>query len=136
MMSFLGLIGPWIHDFAEISQLLCDITHGGQHLAMTDRLTWTPDTEQAFTDLKQVLSSPPCLHLPDYTKPFNLCVSEKGVYMSAVLMVAGNAQRLSTTDRAMVACPGAVAAVSEAFLVTADIVAMHTLTVHVPHPAS
>ena len=33
MMSFLGLVGycrPWIHNFAEISQPLYDITHGGK----------------------------------------------------------------------------------------------------------
>ncbi|XP_026189541.1 uncharacterized protein LOC113146384, partial [Mastacembelus armatus] len=78
MMSFLGLAGycrPWIRNYAEISQPLNDITHGGKHLAMTDDLTWTLTAETAFTELKQALSSTPCLGLPDHTKPFNLFVS-------------------------------------------------------------
>ena len=37
------------------------ITYGGRHLAMTDFLTWTPDAEKAFTDLKQAFSVSPCL---------------------------------------------------------------------------
>lgn len=46
-----------IHNFAEISHPLYDITQGGQHLAMTDQLTWTPDAEETFADIKQALTS-------------------------------------------------------------------------------
>uniref|UniRef100_A0A7N8WJ00 ribonuclease H n=1 Tax=Mastacembelus armatus TaxID=205130 RepID=A0A7N8WJ00_9TELE len=145
MMSFLGLAGycrPWIRNYAEISQPLNDITHGGKHLAMTDDLTWTLTAETAFTELKQALSSTPCLGLPDHTKPFNLFVSERNGFMSAVLTQQhGDKQRpigyyskyLSITERGMVPCLRAVAATTEAVLATTDIVAMSPLTVHVPH---
>ncbi len=115
-MSFLGLIGPWICDFAEISQPLCDITHGGQHLAMTDLDSWH---QTRIYYLKQALSSVSRLTWLYQT------------FQSLCLWKRQRSKCLSTTDGAMVACLRAVAAATEAVLVTADIVAMCTLTVTV-----
>lgn len=50
-----------------------------------ESLPWTEETEQAFVDLKQTLSTAPALGPPDYSKPFVLYCHEKGYFVQAVL---------------------------------------------------
>ena len=49
-------------------------------LLKKDSFSWTPATSQAFQLLKDAMSNPPVLALPDFTKPFTVeCdVSEIG----------------------------------------------------------
>ena len=145
LMSLLGVAGycrPWIPDYAEIIEPLSALIYGGKKLAMSDSLIWTTEALNALTILKQALTRSPCLGLPNHDKPFNLFVSEKEGFMSAVLTQAhGDKQRpvgyfskrLDGVARGMVPCLRAVEAATVAVLVSADIVAMHPLTVHVPH---
>lgn len=52
---------------------------------MNDKIQWTAEDMKALEKLKQLLTSSPCLGLPDHSKPFNLFVCEKNGFMSSVL---------------------------------------------------
>ena len=145
MMSLLGIAGycrPWLKDFAEITDPLSALIYGGKKLAMSDQLEWTNEALNALTTLKQILTTSPCLGLPQYDKTFNLFVAEKDGFMSAVLTqphgdrqrpIGYYSKRMDSVARGLVTCLRAVEATTLAVLACADIVAMHPLTVHVPH---
>jgi len=57
-----------VPNFAAIAVLLTDLTRKGS----PNVLVWTDVHEQAFQSLKQCVSKPPVLRLPDITKPFIL----------------------------------------------------------------
>ena len=52
---------------------------------MTDPVTWTDERQLAFERLKLSLTTAPSLGLADYEKVFELFVSEKKGFMSAIL---------------------------------------------------
>lgn len=143
MMTFLGMTGycrPWIQDYAEISNPLLMAAH--EVKKMTDLITWTGERQIAFEKLKLSLTTAPSLGLADYTKVFELFVSEKKGFMSAVLTqshgdrrrpIAYYSKRLDTVTRGMPQCLRSVAATVEAVLACSDLVAFHQLTVYVPH---
>ena len=60
-----------------------EISRGNRNL--TAVLTWTPEAEKAFIELKQTLAQAEALSLPDYTLPFHLDVSEQDGYMHSIL---------------------------------------------------
>ncbi|XP_072557746.1 uncharacterized protein [Paramormyrops kingsleyae] len=138
----LGMIGycrPWIQDYAQRSQPLVDLTIG---LGLTDRLTWTPEAEDALIDLKQALMSAPALGVPDYQKPFIQYVDEKKGFMTSVQTqfhggrckpVAYYSKHMDSVARALPPCLRAVAAAAEAMMASADLVQLHPLTLRVPH---
>ncbi|XP_058872909.1 uncharacterized protein LOC131723312 isoform X1 [Acipenser ruthenus] len=147
MMTFLGMTGycrAWILDYATKAQPLQDLIHTNQ-MKMTDTITWTTDSLQAFEELKQGLTANPCLGIPNHEKPFNLYVSEKDGFMSAVLTqrhgdkqrpVGYYSKRMDSVVRGKVACIRAVAAASEAVSCCVDLVQMSELIVQVPHAVS
>jgi len=47
---------------------------------------WTLTTKEAFTALKNVVTNPPILILPDFTKPFIIQCDASGCGVGAVLM--------------------------------------------------
>ena len=64
---FLGLANYYrcfIKDFATITRPLHQATEKSR------KLTWTQQCEEAFTKLKEFLTSAPILALPDWSKPF------------------------------------------------------------------
>ena len=67
----------YIPDFSEIAAPLTDHT-GKNH---SNKVKWSSECNQAFSALKQSMSSFPILHLPDFSKPFIVQVdaSERGV---------------------------------------------------------
>ncbi|XP_072554178.1 protein NYNRIN-like [Paramormyrops kingsleyae] len=145
LMKWMGMVGycrPWIQDFAERSQPLLDLMHGGQGLRPNDRLDWTTKAETAFSDLKQALCDAPALGVPNFSKPFQLYVDEWHGFMTAVLgQIHGDrlrpivyySKRLDTVASSLPACLRAVAATAEAVLMSADLVQMHPLVVHTSH---
>uniref|UniRef100_W5NLR9 Reverse transcriptase/retrotransposon-derived protein RNase H-like domain-containing protein n=1 Tax=Lepisosteus oculatus TaxID=7918 RepID=W5NLR9_LEPOC len=118
-----------------------EMTHAPR-LTMTDCLTWTPDGEKAFADLKTDLMSPPALGLSNMTKDFTLTVDKKHGFYSAVLSqthsdcfkpVAYYSQRLTSLARGLPACLRAVAAAAAAIMASASLACYCPLSVLVPH---
>ena len=69
MRSFLGLCGYYsrfVPHFMELTRPLREIKVVG------DRLSWSPEAEDAFKDLKRALTSPPVLALPSFRGTFVL----------------------------------------------------------------
>lgn len=46
---------------------------------------WTLEAQSAFTHLKEVLTSAPIIHLPNFTLPFTEETDASGIGMGAVL---------------------------------------------------
>lgn len=62
LRGFLGLTGYYrrfIKDYGSIARPLTD-------LLKKNAFQWTPNSDQAFQNLKQAVTSPPVLTLPDY----------------------------------------------------------------------
>lgn len=144
MMSFLGLCNfcrSWIPEYALRVQPLQDLIYG-KDLALRDKLTWTPEAEQSFQNLKSALQTSTVLALPDYDKPFYLHVDGSSGYMKAVLTQAfGDRQRplafysckLDSVASGLPTCVQACAAAAEAVKKSADIILGHSLIIKVPH---
>lgn len=144
MMSFLGLCNfcrSWIPEYALRVQPLQDLIYG-KNLALRDKLTWTPEAEQSFQNLKSALQTSTVLALPDYDKPFYLHVDGSSGYMKAVLTQAfGDRQRplafysckLDSVASGLPTCVQACAAAAEAVKKSADIILGHSLIIKVPH---
>uniref|UniRef100_A0A669ESG0 ribonuclease H n=1 Tax=Oreochromis niloticus TaxID=8128 RepID=A0A669ESG0_ORENI len=144
MMSFLGVCNycrSWIPDYALLAQPLQNLIYG-KNLALKDKIEWTPEAEEAFSNLKLALQSHTVLALPDYDKPFCLHVDGGAGYMKAVLTQAfGEKQRplafysckLDSVASGLPTCVQACAAAAEAVKKSADIILGHTLIIKVPH---
>jgi hypothetical protein len=79
--GFLGLAGyyrKFIRNFSTIAAPL-------NQLLSKDGFKWNDMAEKAFNDLKQALTSPPVLALPDFTQPFVIECDACGVGLGAVL---------------------------------------------------
>ena len=73
MMYFLGMSNfctVWIPGYSILTAPLVHALHGNP-MAPQDAFKWSEETEMAFTDLKQVLSSSSVLALTEYDKPFS-----------------------------------------------------------------
>ena len=82
--------------------------------------TWTPTASKAFQLLKDAMSSPPVLALPDFTKPFVVECDASGLGVGVVLMqnqrpiayhsqaLKGKALALSTYEKELLALVVAV----------------------------
>lgn len=61
-----------------------------QGLTMSSAVTWTPEAEVAFVEMKIALQSPPTLGLPDPTKPYTQADDEReGCMISVLLQIHG-----------------------------------------------
>ena len=82
--SFLGLIGyyrRYIPQFSSLAAPLSDLTKAQE----PDTIKWTDQCQLSFENLKQVLSTPPTLAPPDYSKPFLLQTDASDRGIGAVL---------------------------------------------------
>ncbi|XP_064468579.1 uncharacterized protein LOC135380569 [Ornithodoros turicata] len=87
--SFLGLAGyyrEFIPDYAKIAAPLTDLTKKGKG----NRVAWGPEQEEAFNELKKLLSSAPILKLPDFTRPFVIRTDASGRSLGAILLQEEN----------------------------------------------
>lgn len=83
--AFLGLTSyyrEFIPNYAEISAPLTELTRKGE----SNIVQWTAAHEEAFRKLKQCISSPPVLRLPDLSKMFILRTDASDTSLGAVLM--------------------------------------------------
>uniref|UniRef100_A0A3B3C5Q3 Reverse transcriptase/retrotransposon-derived protein RNase H-like domain-containing protein n=1 Tax=Oryzias melastigma TaxID=30732 RepID=A0A3B3C5Q3_ORYME len=87
MMQFLGLVNycrSWISNNVAVTQPLLSLIYD-QPMEMSAVLTWNPDAEIAFQDLKQKLTGSTVLALPDYSKSFIQTVDCKDSFMTLLL---------------------------------------------------
>ena len=144
MMSFLGMTSycqQWIPNYTEREVPLSSMVHG-KHLSAHDRLTWTPEADKAFDDLKTSLTQAPTLGLPRPDLPFTQFVGQKNGYMTSVLCqphggklrpVAYFSSKLDPVASGLPHCLRAVAAAEKSVLASRDIVGYSDIILMVPH---
>ncbi len=82
--AFLGLAGYYrcfIPNFSSLSAPLKDLTRKGQ----PERMIWSPETEEAFHQIKRALTEEPVLRAPDFGCPFLLQTDASEAGLGAVL---------------------------------------------------
>ena len=85
LRSFLGLVNYYrvfVPHFAAIAAPLTDLTRKGS----PNTLVWTDIQDQAFHTLKEAVSNPPVLRLPDVQKPFILQTDASSEGIGAILL--------------------------------------------------
>jgi len=85
LQSFLGLASfyrKYVPDFAAIAAPLSDATRKGS----PKEIIWNEVRERAFQELKNRISHPPILKLPDVSEPFILQTDASHVGIGAVLL--------------------------------------------------
>ncbi len=97
LRTFLGFCGyyrKFVRDFSKITKPLNDLLIGARNKKKPFRKSstrdpvnwqWTSEQQMAFDNLKCVLTSPPVLAYPDYTKPFILHTDASHQGLGAVL---------------------------------------------------
>ena len=111
--SFLGLVNYYrrfIRGFAQIATPLYSLlkkdsdkkskskgtatktppTPKGTKSPPLPPLNWTASAQHAFEELKKALTTAPCLHSPDFSKPFILQTDASGDGIAAVLVQIGD----------------------------------------------
>lgn len=82
LQSFLGLANyyrKFIPNFSRIAEPLNKL------LRKSETYTWTKQCDEAFNNLKEVLTTPPLLAYPDFSKPFLLTTDASNESLGAVL---------------------------------------------------
>lgn len=82
LRAFLGLAG-YYRKFIQGYGIICKPLFNALR---KDSFTWTSDQEQAFQKLKEVMSHPPVLALPDFSQAFILEADASCNGIEAVLM--------------------------------------------------
>ena len=86
--SFYGLVNWFKRHVPHFSKVMALI----QELLWKDRamtFKWRQEQKNAFIKIKEILTSPPVLILPDYTKIFYLCTDASEKAISAIFCQKG-----------------------------------------------
>lgn len=81
----LGLVGwyrRFIKDFSTISTPINNLLHGRKK---GQPITWTPEADEAFQEIKRLLSTAPVLASPDFSKTFHLQCDGSNTGVGSVL---------------------------------------------------
>ena len=108
-----GYYRKFIHHFGSIAAPLT-------RLLTKEGFQWNEATEMAFKKLKEALSNPPILHLPDFSQQFVIECDASGIGIGAILSqqdrpvayfseaLKGSALALSTYEKEMLAIVKAI----------------------------
>jgi len=111
LRGFLGLTGYYRKFIKGYGSIAAPLTS----LLRKNSFEWTPTAKEAFTALKNAVTNPPVLILPDFTKPFIIQCDASGCGVGAVLMqqerpiafmsqaIHGKALHLSTYEKELMA---------------------------------
>ncbi|KAF5459790.1 hypothetical protein F2P56_019708 [Juglans regia] len=117
LRGFLGLTGYYRKFIKDYGSIAAPLTV----LLKKNAFHWTEEASQAFQHLKRVVTSPPVLKLPDFSKSFTIECDASGFGLGAVLMqdnqpiafyskaLKGKALLLSTYEKELLALVSAVA---------------------------
>ena len=83
VMRFMGLTGYYRRFCKNFSQVSAPLTN---LLSTKQKFDWSPECQQAFENLKNLLISAPVLQAPDVSKPFILHVDASDCGVGAVLL--------------------------------------------------
>ncbi|XP_019465431.1 PREDICTED: uncharacterized protein LOC109363633 [Lupinus angustifolius] len=86
LKGFLGLTSfyrKFVKNYAALTAPLTD-------LLRLQNFTWPNEAHSAFTNLKNVMSTTPVLHLPDFSLPFDVEIDASAVVIGAVLSQGGH----------------------------------------------
>ncbi|KAL6343140.1 hypothetical protein AAG906_020929 [Vitis piasezkii] len=114
--GFLGLAGYYRKFISHFGGIAAPLTK----LLTKDQFKWSSEAEEAFHKLKEVLTNPPTLRLPDFTQRFVIECDASGTGIGAVLTqynhpvayfseaLKGSALALSTYEKEMLAVVKAI----------------------------
>ena len=114
--GFLGLAGYYRKFIRHFGSIAAPLTR----LLSKDGFQWNEVAEMAFTQLKEALTSPPILRLPDFTQRFVIDCDASGIGLGAILTqenrpvayfsqaLKGSALSLSTYEKEMLAIVKAI----------------------------
>ena len=80
--EFLGIAGYYrrfVPGFSKVAGPLHNLTRQSM------QIQWTPECQESFDQLKELLTSPPVLAYPDFERAFTLCTDASGQGLGAVL---------------------------------------------------
>lgn len=87
LRGFLGMAGYYRKFCKNFSIITCPLTN---LLRKKNQFKWTQECDQAFNDIKDILTKAPVLVSPDYTKPFRITVDSCNTGMGAVISQIGD----------------------------------------------
>lgn len=146
-MIFLGICSYcslFVPNFSILKCPLCDIKHT-RSLSASSHITWIPEVENSFVNLKKALQTTPTLGVPNPDKPFVQCVNEKEEWLTSALLqkhgchlkpVAYFSSTLDPVAKALLHCLSAVWAAEKAVLASRNFVGFSDLTFLILHAVS
>lgn len=82
LIGMVGYYRRFLKDFSSICSPITDLLKGRKK---GQSIRWTPEADQAFSEIKRVLTTTPILASPDFTKPFIIMCDASNTGIGAVL---------------------------------------------------